>query len=75
MQFHFIVNLAVGGTNYFFPDSGNQNGEKPWKNSSPATAAAQFWNGRKQWLSGWKLNENNGKDASFLIDSVKVWAI
>lgn len=74
-QFHFVLNLAVGGTNYFFPDNGNRNGEKPWRNSAPSTALTDFWNRRSQWLPSWKLNENNGESASLIIDSIKVWAI
>lgn len=72
-QFYLIMNLAVGGTNGYFPDSGNSNG-KPWTNSQsfPHTA---FWRGKQQWLDSWKLNENNGMNASMIIDSVKIWAL
>lgn len=69
------MNLAVGGTNNFFPDNGNQNGKKPWANSSPATAATDFWKGRSQWLEGWNLGENHSERASLIVDSIKVWAI
>lgn len=66
--------MAVGGTNGYFPDQGNQS-EKPWKNSSPQ-AAADFWNGRNQWLPGWNLDKNNESSyAALVIDSIKVWAL
>lgn len=67
------MNLAVGGTNGYFPDVGNQT-PKPWLNSSPR-AAADFWKDRSQWLNGWNLNRRSGYEASFVIDSVKVWAL
>lgn len=72
-QFHIILNLAVGGVHGYFPDTGNES-KKPWQNSSPG-AATDFWNGRKQWLSGWNLDKDNGKNASLIIDSIRVWAI
>lgn len=67
------MNLAVGGTNGFFPDEGNES-KKPWLNSSPH-AATDFWRGRDQWLSGWNLNRRNGRDASLVVDSIRVWAL
>lgn len=73
LQFHFIFNLAVGGVNGFFPDTGNET-PKPWMNSSPH-AATDFWKGRHQWLPGWNLDRNDTYDASLVIDSVKVWAL
>lgn len=73
LQFYFIINLAVGGTNGYFPDTGNRSG-KPWKNSSK-TARRDFWNGRNQWLPGWRLNVNNGYDASLIVDHVRLWAL
>lgn len=72
-NFHIIFNLAVGGTNGYFPDTGNQGG-KPWQNSA-AHAATDFWNGRDQWLSGWNLGNNNSSDASLIVDSIQVWAL
>lgn len=73
LQFYLIMNLAVGGTNGYFPDSGNAGG-KPWTNSQsfPHTA---FWRGKEQWLDSWKLGENDGLNASLIIDSVRVWAL
>jgi hypothetical protein len=34
-QFYFVLNLAVGGTNSYFPDGSKGPYTKPWKNSSP----------------------------------------
>lgn len=67
------MNLAIGGTNGYFPDNGNVNG-KPWANAQ-ANAHTAFWKGRDQWLNSWKLHENGGNEASLMIDSVKVWAL
>jgi hypothetical protein len=35
LQFYFILNVAVGGVNNFFPDGAENAGGKPWLNSSP----------------------------------------
>lgn len=66
-QFHFIINLAIGGN--FFPDVNNLNGKRPWNNTQ--TAMKDFWTNRAQWLRSWKNRENS----SLQVDSVKVWAI
>ena len=34
-KFYMILNLAVGGTNGFFPDGVSSNPTKPWSNGSP----------------------------------------
>lgn len=73
-EFHFILNLAVGGVNGYFPDNGDNPGGKPWKNSSPQ-AATDFWKGHDTWLPTWNLDKNDGKDASLQVDYVKVWAL
>lgn len=67
LQFHFIINLAVGGN--FFPDVNNQNGKRPWNGQQ--TAMKEFWTNRAQWLRSWR----NRESSSLLVDSVKVWAI
>ncbi|KAF9039187.1 concanavalin A-like lectin/glucanase domain-containing protein [Panaeolus papilionaceus] len=46
--FYLILNVAVGGTNGWFPD-GN---EKPWLDGS-RTAMADFWRMRGDWLPTW----------------------
>eukprot|EP00808_Paulinella_micropora_P000624 g51708.t1 len=62
-EFYVILNLAVGGTNGYFPD--NQGG-KCWQNSSPH-AINDFWNCRNSWLPTWR-----GEDAAFKIDWIVV---
>nr|CAD7442858.1 unnamed protein product [Timema bartmani] len=67
-QFYIILNMAVGG-NDFFPDNSNNPSGKPWSNTSP-TASSDFWNARAQWLSTWQ-----GDDAHLQVDYVKVFAV
>ena len=71
-QFFMVLNLAVGGTEYF-PDEAVNAGGKPWRNDAKA-AATDFWNAKDQWLPTWNLEENNGEDAALAIDYVKIWA-
>ncbi|XP_050682164.1 beta-1,3-glucan-binding protein-like isoform X1 [Leptidea sinapis] len=73
-KFYLIINVAVGGTNGYFPDSATNPSPKPWKDSS-TTAATDFWKSRDAWLPTWNLDKNNGWDASLQIDYVKVWAL
>lgn len=71
-EFYIILNLAVGGTNGYFPDDAtNQLGKKPWKNSSP-TAYKDFWEARSTWDPTWNMNT---EDSHFQIDYVKVWSV
>lgn len=72
-EFYFLINLAVGGTNGYFPDEGNANG-KPWRNSSP-TAKRDFWTGRQQWLPGWNFNAHSRITSAFRVDYIKVFAL
>lgn len=68
-EFYLIINLAVGGTNGYFPDN---LGNKPWNNLSPH-AVNEFWNQRdSQWGPTWN---STSEGASFKIDSVKVWSV
>ncbi|CAD7089077.1 unnamed protein product [Hermetia illucens] len=71
-QFHIIMNLAVGGIN-FFPDDAHNPTSKPWHNESP-NAMTQFWNGRYNWLSTWNYNTGN-TDSHLQVDYVRVWAL
>ena len=65
--------MAIGATNGFFSNDGNQGG-KPWQNNAQYPQR-DFWNGRNQWLPTWHLDQNNGYEASLLVDFVKVWAL
>ncbi|XP_065094013.1 beta-1,3-glucan-binding protein-like [Ochlerotatus camptorhynchus] len=75
-EFYILMNLAVGGTNGYFPDAPaiNKDAAKPWSNQSPV-AIKEFWTNKNSWLPTWKLDENDSKDASFQVDYVKVWAL
>ncbi|XP_075970510.1 beta-1,3-glucan-binding protein-like [Anticarsia gemmatalis] len=73
-KFYIILNLAVGGTNGYFPDGATNPAPKPWSNKSP-TALTDFWKGRNGWEPTWNLKKNNGEDASLQVDYVRVWAL
>ncbi|KAL8603990.1 hypothetical protein ACOMHN_039034 [Nucella lapillus] len=51
-EFYIIFNVAVGGTNGFFPDGWNYGYQKPWSNNSPH-AAQDFWQNRARWENSW----------------------
>ncbi|CAG0884834.1 unnamed protein product [Cyprideis torosa] len=72
-EFYIILNVAVGGTNSFFPD-GAINGEnnsrpKPWSNSA-SNAMGDFLNAQNEWYPTW-----NGEDAAMVVDYVRVYAL
>lgn len=67
-EFYLIINLAVGGHNYF-PDDGNNPGGKPWRNDSPSRMK-EFWNGRAQWEPTWTY-----PDKALRVDYIRVWAL
>ncbi|XP_038048503.1 beta-1,3-glucan-binding protein-like [Patiria miniata] len=73
-EFYIILNVAVGGTNYFSDNLVNTAYDKPWLNSSP-TALLDFWNAKDQWYPTWNPTVNKGEDAAMQIKSVRVWAI
>lgn len=73
-EFYFSINLAVGGFDFFPDDAVNAAGDKPWTNSS-AHPMTDFWHGRNAWLPTWRINENRTKEASLLIDYIRVWAL
>lgn len=73
-EFYLILNVAVGGTNGYFPDDAQNPTGKPWSNQSPV-AYTEFWNNRGAWLPTWDLENDYSKRASMKVDYVKVWAI
>ena len=73
-EFYMTINLAVGGHNYFPDDAVNAVGDKPWKNDSPL-AVTEFWHAKNEWLPSWRMNENRTKEASLLVDYIRVWAL
>lgn len=73
-EFYLIMNLAVGGTNGYFPDDAQGPYGKPWSNQSPV-AFTEFWNNRGAWLPSWALETDFSKKASLKVDYVKIWAL
>lgn len=74
-EFYLIINLAIGGTNGYFPDNAVNPGGKPYRNFD-ARGMTDFWKNRlNTWLPTWKLNQNNGKSASLQVDYVRVWSL
>jgi beta-glucanase (GH16 family) len=63
-NFYLIFNLAVGGTNGYFPDG---MGGKPWTDKS-TTAFRDFYNAMPTVVQTWKAT-----DAALQIRSVNVW--
>ncbi|GAA6048890.1 hypothetical protein JCM3770_007106 [Rhodotorula araucariae] len=66
-DFFLILSVAVGGTNGWFPDSG----DKPWSNAAP-NAASDFWHHRVRWLSTWP---EDPKERALIVESVRLWRI
>lgn len=62
-NFFLILNVAIGGTNGWFPDGSNG---KPWVDTSPV-ARKEFWDARNQWYPTWQ------KNGEMVVDSVKMW--
>lgn len=60
----------MGGLTYF-PNTDNKSGKRPWNDTSE-TAMKEFWMNQEQWLPSWHFDND---ESSFIIDSVKVWAI
>lgn len=68
-EFYLILNVAVGGTNGYFPDG--QCG-KTYSDTDPHSVNA-FWNSNGQWYPTWNYPATN--DSAMKIDSVKVWSL
>ena len=68
-EFYLILNVAIGGTNGFFPDDAENGGgpPKPWNNDSP-TAMKDFWMAKDQWFPTWVP-----EDSAMQIRDIKVW--
>ncbi|KAH7918271.1 glycoside hydrolase family 16 protein [Leucogyrophana mollusca] len=65
--FYLILDLAVGGTNGWFPDNA---GGKPWLDGSN-TAMRDFALAQDTWYSTWGSVE----DRSLVVDYVKMWQL
>ncbi|TFK38507.1 GH16 beta-1,3-glucan recognition protein [Crucibulum laeve] len=64
-SFYLIMNVAVGGTNGWFPDGD----EKPWLDGS-TTAMSDFWRTKDKWLPSWP---SKVEDRAMVVDHVKMW--
>ncbi|KAJ7245463.1 hypothetical protein C8J57DRAFT_1361993 [Mycena rebaudengoi] len=63
--FYLITNVAVGGTNGWFPDGP----EKPWLDGS-ATAPRDFLQAKDKWFPSWPQDIER---RAMVINSVKMW--
>ncbi|KAF5554621.1 glycoside hydrolase family 16 [Fusarium mexicanum] len=63
--FYLILNVAVGGTNGWFPD---KLGQKPWSDES-SEPMRDFWDAKDTWLPSW----GDQKDRGMIVRSVKMW--
>ncbi|KAI0740036.1 concanavalin A-like lectin/glucanase [Earliella scabrosa] len=66
--FYLIMNVAVGGTNGWFPDGV---GDKPWLDGSQ-TAMTDFARAQNQWYTSWPQNP---EDRALVVDYVKMWQL
>ncbi|CAI7608215.1 unnamed protein product [Penicillium manginii] len=66
-EFYIILNVAVGGTNNYFPD---QLGGKPWVDASKS-AMKEFYLAQESWLPSWGTPEDRG----MIVKSVKMWEL
>ena len=77
-EFFFILNVAVGGTNGYFPTGsvsqpqGFPQYTQPWSDDSQ-TAYQQFWQSVNQWYPTWKPLVNNGELAAMKVDYIRVY--
>ncbi|EKM82304.1 hypothetical protein AGABI1DRAFT_124786 [Agaricus bisporus var. burnettii JB137-S8] len=65
-EFYLILNVAVGGTNGWFPDV---QGDKPWLDASQ-NAMRDFALAQSQWYPTWPTNV---EDRAMVVDYVKMW--
>ena len=62
-EVYITMNLAIGGTNGYFPDG---MAGKPWSNGDQHSVNG-FWNAKPQWSQTWK-----GEDAALQVDYVVI---
>ena len=68
-NFYLILNVAVGGTNGYFPDG--QCG-KTWSDVDPHSVNA-FWNSHGAWYTTWDYP--NSHQSAMKVDSIQVWSL
>jgi len=66
-DYYLIMNVAVGGTNDYWPEG--QCG-KPWSNTDQHSVNA-FWNSKGQWMPTWNYPATH--DSAMKVDYVKIW--
>ncbi|KAI0287161.1 glycoside hydrolase family 16 protein [Russula brevipes] len=64
--FYLILDVAVGGTNGWFPDN---KGDKPWLNGA-INAMQLFAQSQDKWSKAWPQSE---EDRAMRVDYVKMW--
>jgi len=67
-EFYLILDVAVGGTNGWFPD---KVGGKPWLDGSQ-NAIGDFARAQSQWYGTWPQDTYA---RSLVVDSVKMWKL
>lgn len=67
-EFYLILDVAVGGTNGWFPDKA---GGKPWLDESE-NAMSDFALAQDQWYSTWPKDV---EQRAMVVDSVKMWKL
>ncbi|XP_052237086.1 beta-1,3-glucan-binding protein-like [Dreissena polymorpha] len=65
--FYLILNVAIGGTNGFFPDTWTYNSRKPYWNNSP-NINQNFWDARNEWRPSWQ-----GDNVAMEVDYVEMF--
>ena len=68
-DFYLIFNVAVGGTNGYFPD---HDCGKTYRNDD-GQSVNTFWNSADKWLPTWNYPATH--DSALKIDSVRVWSL
>ncbi|KAJ3488610.1 hypothetical protein NLI96_g2713 [Meripilus lineatus] len=66
--FYLVLDVAVGGTNGWFPDG---LGDKPWLDGS-LTAMRDFAKAQNEWYATWP---ENIAERAMVVDSVKMWQL
>jgi len=67
-EFYLILNVAVGGTNGYFPDG---DCGKTYTDNDPR-APNTFWSTKDTWMPTWNPDSN---DSAMKVDSIKVWSL
>jgi len=77
-DFFFVLNVAAGGTNGYFPTGSTSSPEglpayaQPWSDDS-STAYQQFWASVGEWYPTWHPFENDGEGAAMKVDYIRVY--